>query len=214
MNEERRVIVNVATGRYVRGQARLVQSFSGFKRTWTDQLPPGSPSHEEVPYAFKAFALKKVADSGHFDLLLWADASIVPGPAPLSKIWERLETVGYWISKNGYRNSEWTALSSLQYLGVTEEENHEIEHVVATAFGLNLKSEIGRKFLDEYYRLANTEAFCGPWRGGIGVQHRHDQTAASVIAYKLGMELTNPPEWFAYRGGEMEKTVLVAAGAY
>lgn len=214
MNHDRHVIVNVATGRYVRGQSRLVDSFPGFKRIWTDTVPEGCPTHEDVPYAFKAFALKQVADSGNYDLLLWADASIVPGPASLDLIWERLETVGYWISKNGYRNSEWTALSSLQYLGVTAAENDQIEHVVATAFGLNLKMEIGRKFLEEYYRLANTEAFCGPWRGGIGVQHRHDQTAASVIAYKLGMELTNPPEWFAYRGGEMEKTVLVAAGAY
>lgn len=211
---DRRVIVNVATGRYVRGQARLINSFPGFKRTWTDRVPDGCPSHEEVPYAFKAFALKQVADSGDYDLLLWADASIIPGPAPLEKLWERLEKVGHWVSKNGYRNSEWTARSALQYLGVTEEENHNIEHVVATTFGLNLQHPIGRTFLDEYYRLANTEAFCGPWRGGIGVQHRHDQTAASVIAHKLGMELTNPPEWFAYKGGEMEKTVLVAAGAY
>jgi hypothetical protein len=214
VNEDRRVIVNVATGRYLRGQQRLVQAFPGFKRVWADQLPPGCPPHEQVPYAFKAFALKQVASSGHYDLLLWLDASIVPGPASLDLIWERLEKKGYWISKNGYRNSEWTARSALQYLGVTEEENDQIEHVVATAFGLNLKMEIGRQFLEEYYRLANTEAFCGPWRGGIGVQHRHDQTAASVIAHKLGMELTNPPEWFAYKGGEMEKTVLVAAGAY
>lgn len=205
-----RCIVNVATGYYVRGQRRLLDSFPGFKRAWADKVPEGCPPHEEVPYAFKAFALEQV--SHNYDVLLWADASIVPGPAPLELLWDRIEEKGYWFSKNGYKNSEWTAHSALQYLDVTEEENDHIEHVVATAFGLDLRQPIGRKFLDEYLRLAKTQAFCGPWRGGIGVQHRHDQTAASVIAWKLGMELTNPPEWFAYDGHQVESTVLVAKG--
>jgi len=47
--------------------------------------------------------------------------------------------------------------------------------------------------------------------------HRHDQTAASVIAWRLGFELTNPPNIFAYgRAGEAhdERTILLADGSY
>ena len=44
--------------------------------------------------------------------------------------------------------------------------------------------------------------------------HRHDQTALSVIAWRLGCVLDAPPDTFAYKGGENEKTILIADGAY
>lgn len=210
-----RCIVSVATGRYVKGLDRLQSSpnlYATFM-AWRDSLPPGSPAHADVPYAFKAYALKAAADEG-FDVLLWCDACIVPGARSLNDLWEQIETHGYWISRNGYWNSEWTAESAYGDLGVTHEENATIPHVVATAFGINLNHSSGRKFLDEYFRLANTKAFCGPWVGGKGIQHRHDQTSASVIAHRLKMKLTDPPEWFAYRHGETDKTVLIADGNY
>jgi hypothetical protein len=89
--------------------------------------------------------------------------------------------------------------------------NRTVPHVIACCFGLNLRSEIGATFLSEYYRLASeTNAFMGPWsnRNYTGnvlrqsaartapcgppdvIGHRHDQTAASVIAWRLGMQLT------------------------
>lgn len=207
MNE--RCIVNVSTGLYVKGQMRLLALLNGdAKAFWSDRLPEGCPPHEAVPYAFKAFALKEA--SQQFTSLLWIDAAVLPGDRPLADLWERIEREGYWFSKNGYRNSEWTNHAALTDLGVTAAENENIQHVVATAFGLNIAHPLGRGFIEEYYRLANTRAFCGPWRGGKGLQHRHDQTAASVIAHKLGMKLTDPPEWFAYRGGETSGTALIA----
>src|SRR5579885_732924 len=269
-----RAIVNVATGRYVKGQERLRKSFEaelGFM--WADVLP-GSPTHEDRPYAFKAYALKNVADM-RFSTLLWCDACIVPGARPLSDLWDYIEENGVWLAKNGWSNYEWTADSAYPALFseeiecfmephtanairdaleaasgktheiVTKEEwinaarwvNKHIPHVVATAFGISLKHPKGRAFLDEYYRLASeTTAFCVPWiNSNYGVDpmsayqqpprrmpcgpadvrgHRHDQTAASVIAWRLGIPLTECPEWFSYRGGETEKTCLIADGAY
>ncbi len=120
--------------------------------------------------------------------------------------------------------------------------NRIIPHVVATSFGLNVKHPIGKAFLDEYYRLASeTKAFCGPWTNaysGLGTSwdgvrvapcgpadvlgHRHDQTAASVIAWRLGMKLTDCPEVFAYSKrrpdgtlhleDQDERTILLADG--
>ncbi len=119
--------------------------------------------------------------------------------------------------------------------------NKQIPHVVATTFGINVKHPKGRAFLDEYYRLASeTRAFCGPWTncaerlssehvtkhdsarcapcGPADVRgHRHDQTAASVIACRLGFRLTDPPEIFAYgRADEQHdpRTILLADGSY
>jgi hypothetical protein len=222
-----RCVVNVATGRFVIGQNRLASLLTVPLVKWTDNLPVASPAHKDVPYAFKAYAL---AEAGReYTTLLWADACIVP--RDLTPLFERIEREGYWMSRNGWMNSEWTADSAYADLKVTREENARIPHVVATAFGISLRHFKGVAFLAEYLRLAQTQAFCGPWWnsnhpehgkdagaercGGSAVRgHRHDQSAASVIAWRLGFELTDPPDVFAYLGGETENTLLLADGNY
>lgn len=229
-----RCIVNVATGPYGRGQDRLIanQYVDVPMKMYRDVMPPGSPSHLDVPYAMKAWALKAAADEGA-TALLWADACILPIRS-MEPLWEKIERDGYWISRNGWQNSEWTADSAYADIGVTREENEQIPHVVATTFGLSLAHPTGKAIFDEYLRLAQTKAFCGPWMNknhpdytSMPVNgrcapcgppttrgHRHDQTALSCVAYKAGVTLTDPPNFFAYRGGEVESTVLVADATY
>lgn len=209
-----RCVVNVSTGRYVIGQKRLRRALAEFSPAsalafWRDKLPTGSPTHQELNYAFKGHALEHARRT--HDVLLWCDASILP-IRDLEPLWKRIEEHGYWISDNGYWNSEWTAMNTLPLLGVSTEENERIPHLATTAFGIDLRQEIGRKFADEFFRLAKNGSFHGPWVGGPGVQHRHDQTAASVIAYRLKMKPTYPPRWFAYKGGETVETILMAHG--
>ncbi len=106
--------------------------------------------------------------------------------------------------------------------------------MATTAFGISLAHPTGRAIFEEFFRLASTtRAFHGPWRnsnspdypmagekrmGPCGppdvLGHRHDQTCLSVIAWRLGCVLDSPPDTFAYRGGENEKTILIADGAY
>jgi hypothetical protein len=248
-----RAIVNVATGHYVKGQKRL----AAFPVTigWTDELPRGCPAHTERPYAFKAYALKQTYEDYGHETLLWCDACMIPGARPLDELWEYIEEHGVWFAKNGYSNYEWTADSAYPDLfpgplatvptGMDERRklNRTIPHVVATAFGISLKHDKGRAFLDEYFRLASeTEAFCGPWINGplsgdpsnhhrmapcgpADVRgHRHDQTAASVIAWRLGVPLTECPEFFSYANRRADgslhmedqspRTCLIADGAY
>jgi len=109
--------------------------------------------------------------------------------------------------------------------------NKLIPHVIATAFGISTAHHKGRAFLDEYFRLASqTRAFCGPWAntnapdqegrnwnrpaGPCGAPdvlgHRHDQTAASVIAWRLDVPLVDPPTFFAYDPGQKDDTYFVA----
>jgi hypothetical protein len=236
----------------VKGQARLGNALQveACEFAHWNGLPGEWPSHQDKPYAFKAYALKDVVDHYYHDLLLWADSSILPIRS-LEPLWERIERDGYWFSRNGWNNYEWTAdsaypdlfpsegwgrtdlIEALQPLPHARTLNRTIPHVVATTFGINVRHPKGRAFLDEYYRLASeTRAFCGPWInsnqpgiianpphcspcGPAGVRgHRHDQTAASVIAWRLGFELTDPPNIFAYKGGETADTILVADGGY
>jgi hypothetical protein len=117
---------------------------------------------------------------------------------------------------------------------MARDENKLIPHVVATTFGISLTHPLGKAFLDEYYRLASeTKAFCGPWWnlnhkdcptsraavcGPSDVRgHRHDQSCASVIAWRLGFVLSDPPDLFAYpnKDGSVDpRTVLLADGSY
>lgn len=254
-----RAVVNVATTPYYqRGQARLFSTLPRFMnphylpRAWQSLEKLGCPAHERVPYAFKAFALNEAALAA--DLMLWCDSSILPIRS-MEPLWERIERDGYWFSANGYTNYEWTADSAypdlfpeLWQTGERSTEavwknmreiNKVIPHVVATAFGLNVKHPKGAEFLKEYFRLASeTNAFCGPWINGNNYEggpavgcnprcypcgppdvrgHRHDQTAASVIAWRLGFSLTSPPDLFAYGKPTDtldERTVLLADGSY
>lgn len=230
-----RCVVNVATGAYIRGQQRLRAAVGDTAKfvCWADSMPPGSPSHHDIPYAFKAHALKVAAETHAADLLLWADASILP-IRDLEPLWEKIELDGAWISHNGWKNSEWTADSAYADLGVSREENALIPHVVATSFGVNLKHPVGRAIYEDYLRLAQTRAFCGPWMNKnhpsyanqpvngrcapcgppTTIGHRHDQTALSLLAWRHGVELTSPPAYFAYRGNEIESTLLVADGNF
>lgn len=237
-----RALVNVATGpHYARGQQRLRQSVidngaCGMDfNLWNNEPHTLCPPHDKRPYAFKAYALELARTRGA-QTLLWCDASIYVNQ-PMEPLFERIERDGYWISRNGWTNYEWTADSAYPALfssvgpEAARRANGTIPHVVATAFGLSMRHGTGRAILEEYFRLASeTDAFCGPWVntpetpcGPPDVRgHRHDQTALSVIAWRLGCQLTDPPDIFAYaktrddgtfhREDQDPRTILIARG--
>lgn len=227
-----RVIVNYANGHYLKGQHRLVNTLDAKERLmlWHDKLPTGCPFHQDVPYAFKAYAMAEAVANGAGSVL-WLDACIWP-VTPLDRLWDQIERDGYMILRNGYWNAEWTADSAYPLLGVSREENAQIPHVVGGVIGLNVRHEMGRYIFEEYFRLAKSGAFIGPWVNGpangdplwkspCGPEttkgHRHDQTALSVVAYRAGCTLTNPPDIFAYADKmrpPAPETILVADGDY
>jgi hypothetical protein len=234
----RRAVVNVGTGSiYQRGTNTLRNSVAKYGNcdfvSWQDPLPKDWPKHSDVAYGFKAFSLRE-ASKDH-DLLLWADSSVV-AIRSMEPLWEKIEREGAFVPLNGWFNSEWTCDAAYEDLfpGVPLEEARErnkIPHAVATTFGMNLHSSVGNELLSEYFRLANTRAFCGPWSnldcpehwqqdpsrmghcGPPSVRgHRHDQSSLSVIAHRLGITLTPCPEFFSYPP-PAENTILVNVGA-
>ena len=128
---------------------------------------------------------------------------------------------------------------SIHFLSEARLTNRNIPHTVGGFFGLSMRHEVGRAALEEFYRLAKTRAFCGPGcnsnRAQPGNQpeehnahcgpcgppdvrgHRHDQTALSVIAWRLDIKLVDAPQFFIYGKAEDaqdERTVAVADGSY
>ena len=233
-----RTVVNVATRneRYLVGQGRLRGVLDelaahgddvGNFLHWRGDLPPNTPAHRDVPYAFKAFAIEAAIGLG-FDSVLWLDSSIIPIRS-LIPLWDLIERRGYWFSKNlpyaklgvaPWSCGQWCADSALGPLGIDlgdREELFGVPLVIGGAFGLCLRHQVAREFVARYFYLArNSRAFAGPWSNEQGrasadprvLGHRHDQTVASVIAWRLGMELTTPPEWIVDGAPATEKTVL------
>ena len=186
---------------------RLKQSFEKHSRDTRvvvyPQLPHGCPQHMDRPYAFKAYALREVHNFG-YNQLIWADSSVY-AVHNIELLWELIDSRGYFLVNGGSGScGEWTADPALEPLGITRREAFNIPQIAATCFGLNMNSSIAATFLSEYFRLASqTNAFSGPWvndkfqaSSNLRVRgHRHDQTAASVIAHRLGMTLSHGPFW-------------------
>lgn len=222
------LVMDNGKGYYAVGQARLAQEMRRLDPETAlllyDALPSEWPRHEDRPYAFKAFALAEAAKNS--DLVLWCDASIVP-IASMEPFWQQLERDGYFLVQGGGNNYEFTADNAYPHLfpGMPIEQarkiNRGFKQIVGGIIGINMRSAAGIAFFDEYYRLAReTDAFAGPWANldcpdrplyGTSsayttarcgppdvIGHRHDQTAASVIAWRMGLKLSQYPAPYAY----------------
>lgn len=182
---------------YPAGIQRLKDSFrnngyDGDFRAYQLESDLGCPSHSSVPYAFKAYALSRVYTDG-YERVIWCDSSIQL-VRPYSVVAEHLDDVGYMLFRNGWTTGQWCSDAALETLGITRDQSFDIPHLQACVMGFDLpKSD---RFIHEYFAKANDGvSFKGAWSNenqqvstdSRVLGHRHDQTAASVIAYKLDM---------------------------
>jgi hypothetical protein len=194
-------IVNVAIGAWhPRGQERLAASldavgFNGHRLFYRDTLPSGSPSHTDIPYAFKPHAVAEARRLG-FEQVLWVDAAVW-AIKDLSPVWAHIDQHGYLFFLNGFTTGQWCADAALGPLGITREESFSYPHMMACVMGFDFRNERTNRFLDEWIARANDGVtFVGAWRNDQQqvssdtrvLGHRHDQTAASVIAHRMGMQ--------------------------
>lgn len=190
------IIVNFATGHYLKGQERLADSLNGYKKLMISSYTAiGSPTHSESPYQFKVHAIEKAFE---FDpVVLWVDASMwLVGD--LSKIERLILEDGYFMSEAGHWVGSWTNKFTRNYFNLTEEESKVpggFNMFSAGLLGLNGLSNIGWKFFREWKASALAGCFRGDWS-----DHRHDMTCASIIAKRLGMKYQRGGEHMSYIG--------------
>lgn len=195
---------------YPAGMDRLCDSFrdngyDGAYMRFTHESQLGCPAHTNVPYAFKAYALAKAYRDG-FDRAIWADSS-VKLVKPYSAISAILDHKGYMLFNNGWNTGQWCADHALEKLGITREESFKIPHLMACVMGFDFRQGVPDPeegiykfdytglFAEIYFDRSNDGTFKGAWTNKNNevskdprvLGHRHDQTAASVIATKLGM---------------------------
>lgn len=227
----RKCIINVSTGElYKKGLARLEESVRKFHddidiMKWVDGFPPNSPTHEEVPYAFKVYAFFAARDAG-YDQVLWMDAPLI-AVKPITPVFDHMTENGCYLQDNpGWNSGQWCTDAALDTLGVSREELFKVPQIMACILGLDFGCETSNKFLDEWHRLSQDGiTFHGPWTNANGeaspdsrvLGHRHDQTAASVVSIRLGMPwVSGPDSKLVYKNADIQNVddhvVIVSCG--
>jgi hypothetical protein len=190
------IIVNFATGHYLKGQKRLSNSLNGHKQLMlSDYTSICSPTHSESPYEFKVHAIEKAV--GFDDLVLWVDASMWR-VGDLSAIENIINEDGYFQSEAGHWVGSWTNQFARNYFKLTEDEAKVpggLFMFSAGLLGLNKKSEIAMDFFKQWKESALAGCFRGDWK-----DHRHDMSCASIIAQRLGMKYQRGGQHMAYIG--------------
>ncbi len=231
------VICCVAIGSwYPRGLARLVNEFHATDnghtiQAWVNTIPPGAPhmalvdDYDYVGYCAKPFALAHAMQQA--DVAILMDAAFFPIRS-IHPLIAHIVARGHYLCDNGNLVGEWSSDAALDYFGMMREEAMGVREASSYCVGL---SNVGLGHRDRNRLLV--KQWCDSWRSFPGPHtagdrgrnpgfvshdprvkgHRHDQTALSIIAHRLGMtELTQRPEFTAYDGSQDERTVLVNRG--
>ena len=197
---------------FARGLRRLrhgltQHGYRGEIITWDREYPADSPTVAQAHCAFKPYCFAEARRRGH-RYVLWLDASVVI-KRPLAPLFERIARDGYLFFTESHSVGEYCKDAALQPLGITREESFRLPSCWGCAMGLDVESPCGAEFLRRWMALAGDGVtFPGPkWSGVRGWPraasldarvkgHRFDQTAASVVAIKLGMSRWRPQSEF------------------
>lgn len=204
-------VINFAKGGwYERGQERLRHSlrevgFAGDLLFHRDEAQIGAPPHSLCPYGFKPYALFHAVQLGYTHVL-WSDASVW-AIRNIQPMFEHIDRHGWMFFLNTCTGN-WTSDACLEAFGVTREESMGIPMLMGICMGFNMTHPLTQKFLEQWLAHANNgKSFPGSWTNKNGevskdprvYGHRHDQSAASIIAHQLGMQLIVPHEtYFEY----------------
>lgn len=219
MVNDKKIVVSFAdgAGNYAKAMMRLELSlkqtgFDGEFKGYNDYGHIGSPFHKgnknAVPYAFKAYAIKKAMEVVGARYILWCD-SVVYATKSIEPVFDHIKEHGYLLFDNiGYSIGDYTSDACLEKWGMSREESFKEKMLMACLMGFDMENEKAKEFLDKYIAAASDGvSYIGDWfnndlqvSNDLRVQgHRHDQSTAAIIANQLNMKITNAQSsFFAY----------------
>lgn len=200
--------------RYILGKIRQEQSlksigWDGDYFAFNSYEEIGSPTHDEVPYAFKPYAIKKVKDMG-YDLVIWMDSPVY-ATKQLNQFISAVSSHGVMLFDNiGFTIGDYTSDKCLDVMGMDRNESFNHQMIMACVMGFDFNDKKANDFFNEYYEYTNVDgAYQGAWdnpffevsKDARVKGHRHDQSVASILAVKYGVKLLHPNKtFFAYFG--------------
>jgi hypothetical protein len=175
---------------------------------------PNSYYDQNNPYHIKASAIEEALQR-KYSHILWLDCSVwaLKDPNPIFDI---INEQGYYLWKSGYNCAQVCSDACLNYFQVSREEAEKMPDCSSSMLGFNTENPIGKEFI----RIWLQSAHDGVWNGSRlhdnqssdprFLFHRQDQSAASIIANKLGMKMHDPGLSHYYP--PTEKTILTMRG--
>lgn len=160
---------------------------------WRDQWPPGNFPRECI-YAIKAAAFEYAVKQG-YRTLIWGDASITARKS-IGPFLDAIKARGYWLGQSGYNAAQTCNDSCLAYFGVTRDEAAQIHDCATGLFGMCLDHPPAAKFVELFIKAGREGAFNGSRKHAKQSKdprflfHRQDQSAATIIAHKVGLQLS------------------------
>lgn len=212
------VIINVALGKwYPKGQKRLVDSlqYHGNHRdvkTWTSF--PNSIYDKSNFYNVKPSAFEEAIKDGYTHIL-WLDSSVWC-VQNMERVWDIINTEGYYLWKNGFNCAQECSDACLEYFKLSRDEAEKMPCVSTSMFGVNIENPKGREFISRWLQSAKDGVFNGS-REHAGQSsdprfqhHRQDQSPASIIANQMGLYIHDPNDISAVHadGQEFPKSVI------
>jgi hypothetical protein len=168
-----------------------------------------SPSHNDIPYAFKPYAIQEMRKKG-FETIIWMDSAVYA----IKQLYEML----YYINLNGfiffdnlgYTISDYTSDICMNNFDMSREEGFNHPMIMACLMGFNFKNQLSVKLFNEYYQAVNVYGnYEGDWNNNTNQVskdnrvkgHRHDQSVMSLILAKHNIKPMHPHStYFAYFG--------------
>lgn len=205
-----RAIINLSTGRYLRGQERLRQSIQKYAPdiefiAYQSERQISAPLHKSNPYAFKTFAFMEAFKRG-YDQVIWLDSSCVLVD-DIEPIWAKINEQGYIMQQAGHMVGTWTNDNALNVMNITRDEAMNMEMYGNAGFlGLDFNNYTAVEFLKKWHNASQAGLFIGNWNNDMKTEskderckgHRHDMSIGSIIANKLGMKYVSGNEWLHY----------------
>lgn len=187
-------------GRYTKYAERLVRSV---KAQWDGpvldfyDLPPGSPRHDDKPYAFKLYALKEAVRQG-FTTLLWSDACVLCQADP-TPIFQAIEQDGYMLVTDGRLLRQYCSDACLAWAGITDRDGLGATTQAAGGFvGLDLLHPLGRTLWSEWW-----DAYANGHTGVYWREHQKPENRLkSVAMYSEHIHLSDRPDVLGHFGEE------------
>jgi hypothetical protein len=112
-------------------------------------------------------------------------------------MFDYIEEHGHYFQHGGWNTGQWCKDEALAPLGLTRENSFDVPHMMACIMGLDFENKRSVEFFEQWMMHAQDGVtFPGPWTNENKqasqdervLGHRHDQTVASVLSHRLGME--------------------------
>lgn len=207
----KRAVLNVATNDYVRWQHRLRKSMVTFGGAellfWEDKYPPGSPTHAEVPYAFKLYAIDAAEKAG-YESAFWLDAGLY-AIRPMTSMWEDLDRDGLYFTRDVTPLNRFCSDETLAHYGLLRDKTESMQLVSGAVMGFRFNHPsciaLRKKWLEAYA--------AGLYRGTVSKHsgqedHRGDEAILGILTHQMEIPVHNAWDHFASDADVQPATVL------